>query len=124
MTRIKSKRVRSEQQRRADQVNGEIRKLAVKLHDRFLHEFSTAKDPEGEEMVKLFDQIDTQWRLFLTRKGVVVPETFNHMSKLMTAIVDDYKKFKGQAIIPADKETPAVEKPKSFLDKVAGILKR
>lgn len=81
------------QKRFQERVRAEVDETFNLLAERFFKLFTTAENPEGEEIAKQRDIISRQWRVFCSRKHLV-PHLHDAMDTFIKGVVTDYDNAK------------------------------
>lgn len=88
---VKDKQPKSRAEQRAmERITKEASDRLMLLADKWLDFITTTDDPEGEEAVAKFNQLDAQWRTYCTAKRLL-PAVFVSLKNYMTAIIEEYK---------------------------------
>ena len=90
------KKLTREQRRHMERVNTEANAAFDQITNKFLSEFITSDNPEGEEIRERAKQIDAQWRLYCTRKGLN-PKAFPLVKKYCDEAIKQYNESKEKA---------------------------
>ncbi len=86
-----------EQKRFQQRTSEEAMKTLNILGDKLLDAFTISDDPEGEEMVKMFDRVDAQWRTYCKRKQLI-PGIYSAMREYANSLLLAYQNSQKESV--------------------------